>query len=83
MSRLYFDSEEDQWRLHPVLPERLEDDFHTAESCCSGEKGPEETEISLTFEKKKIRQAFRGVLHTLYQPQLSNDSDHFSFYFVN
>lgn len=52
MSRLYFDSEEDQWRLHPVLPERLVDDFHAAESCRWEKKGPEETEISLTFEKK-------------------------------
>lgn len=27
MNRLHFDSEEDQWRLHPVLPERSVDSF--------------------------------------------------------
>ena len=27
MNRLHFDSEEDQWRLQPVLPERSVDSF--------------------------------------------------------
>lgn len=40
MSRLHFDSEEDQWRLQPVLPERSVDDFHVAESlCCKRSRG--------------------------------------------
>lgn len=54
MSRLYFDSEEDQWRLHPVLPERSVDDFHAAESR-RRKKGPEETETSLALDKKMIK----------------------------
>lgn len=30
MNRLYFDSEEDQWRLQSILPEMSVDHFHTS-----------------------------------------------------
>lgn len=50
MNRLYFDSEEDQWRLQPVLPERSVDSFHIADSCycqCSSrrKKNPPKVKI--------------------------------------
>lgn len=57
MNRLYFDSEEDQWRLQPVLPERSVDSFHIADSCycqCSSrrKKNPPKVKIVTQWTTK-------------------------------